>query len=324
LGGLNIQDLLSNLNNGGNIRDVIRGVIAGGDLGALLDGGRTTVSLVPVGSAGRGGWSQSSGRPTVNEEGAFQIVGVTPGPYNLVATARTEAGQTTAMQRVDVASGGNVSGLSLQLRPGMTVSGQIYVDGTPAENFSPQSLRVQIQLVDDLPFGGNISAQVGADGAFQLENVVPGAQYRVTLNSVSGSYLLAGRYGGANALSAPFVATDSVGSLQLQIGFGPGRLETVIKNGDKPVPGALAVLIPSDRGRYDLYRTANSDKDGKIAFANVTPGDYKVFAWEEIQQGAWQDPYVMEKYEDRGRPVHIDKAGALKEEVQIVRSEMRL
>jgi uncharacterized surface anchored protein len=83
------------------------------------------------------------------------------------------------------------------------------------------------------------------------------------------------------------------------------------------------VLVPSERGRVDLYRNTNSDKDGKVAFANVPPGDYKVFAWEEVQTGAWHDPVFMEKHEDRGRLVHIEKAGAMTENVQIVRSETR-
>jgi hypothetical protein len=34
-------------------------------------------------------------------------------------------------------------------------------------------------------------------------------------------------------------------------------------------------------------------------------GDYKVFAWEEISDGAWQDADVLRQVESRGKAVHI-------------------
>jgi hypothetical protein len=89
---------------------------------------------------------------------------------------------------------------------------------------------------------------------------------------------------------------------------------------DKPQRGILTVLVPKDRGRIDLYRTANSGADGKVSFSNVAPGDYKVFAWEEVKEGAWQDVLYMEKFEDKGRLVHIEKAGALTETIDVIKS----
>ncbi|HEX5000609.1 MAG TPA: hypothetical protein VFY29_20465, partial [Terriglobia bacterium] len=331
-----LQELFSGARGGAGGQQNLQGLISGlretinsnGGIAALLNdlggNGRASVSLIPIGVAGRGGWAQNSGsRASVNDDGAFQIPGVTPGAYNLVASARSDAGLTTALQRVDVGFGGNITGLALQLRPAIVVPGQIYVDGQTPENFRTQSVRIQLDTVDDLP-SGNARAQVNADGSFRIENVIPGAQYRVNMSSIQGGgYLQAGRYGGVNALNAPFAIADEGTPLQLQIGFTPGRIEAVVKEGDTIVPGALTALIPNDRGRIDLYRTVNSDKDGKVAFSDVPPGDYKLFAWEEIQSGAWQDPVVMERFEDRGRVVHVEKAGSSSENIQIVRSETR-
>jgi hypothetical protein len=311
-----LRDAFANGNFNGDIQSLLAAAGAGGN-------GRASVQLLPIGAPGRGSW-QSGGRASVNEDGAFQITGVTPGAYNLVATGRTEGGAVTAMQRVEVGFGGNVTGVTLQLRLPIAVSGQVYVEGQTPEDFRSQSMRVQLQAVDDLPGAGNAQGQVNADGSFRIENVVPGALYRINVPNIQGNgYLLAGRYGGVNALSAPFAIADEGTPLQLQIGFAPGRIDTVVKDADKVVPGAVTVLVPSERGRVDLYRNTNSDKDGKVAFANVPPGDYKVFAWEEVQTGAWHDPVFMEKHEDRGRLVHIEKAGAMTENVQIVRSETR-
>jgi hypothetical protein len=37
----------------------------------------------------------------------------------------------------------------------------------------------------------------------------------------------------------------------------------------------------------------------------VTPGQYKLFAWESVEQGEWQDPAFIGTYESAGRPIHI-------------------
>jgi hypothetical protein len=89
---------------------------------------------------------------------------------------------------------------------------------------------------------------------------------------------------------------------------------------DKPQQGIITVLVPQDRGRLDLYKTANSGAEGKVSFANVPPGDYKIFAWEEVKQGAWQDALYMEKFEEKGRLVHVEKAGASNENIAVIKS----
>jgi hypothetical protein len=183
---------------------------------------------------------------------------------------------------------------------------------------------VNLQIADDLPGIGSTQVQINPDGSFLLQDVVPGARYRVTMGNIqnSGAYLFAGRYGEENPLSAPFVIPGENGPLlQHQNGFSPGRVETVVLDRDRAQPGILTVLVPHDRGRFDLYRTTNSNTEGRVAFSNVTPGDYKVFAWEEVKTGAWQDPLYMEKFEDKGRLVHVDKAGSSNETVQVIRAE---
>ena len=41
----------------------------------------------------------------------------------------------------------------------------------------------------------------------------------------------------------------------------------------------------------------------------VIPGEYRVFAWDEVENGAWQDPEFLRVYEELGTPVHIDDGG---------------
>src|SRR6185295_11066206 len=96
---------------------------------------------------------------------------------------------------------------------------------------------------------------VNPDGSFVLENVAPGVRYRIRMPNIpSGGYLLNGALGKTNALNEPVVFEDGV-TLQLQIGFAPGRVEAIVLDRDLPQSGLMTVLVPNDRGRLDLYRT---------------------------------------------------------------------
>ena len=39
----------------------------------------------------------------------------------------------------------------------------------------------------------------------------------------------------------------------------------------------------------------------------ITPGDYKLFAWENVEAGAWQNPDFIQGYENAGRPIRINE-----------------
>lgn len=42
------------------------------------------------------------------------------------------------------------------------------------------------------------------------------------------------------------------------------------------------------------------DDKGKFTMTGVPPGTYKLFAWENIPEGAYQNRDFMRNYEDRG------------------------
>jgi hypothetical protein len=132
---------------------------------------------------------------------------------------------------------------------------------------------------------------------------------------------MVGRYGNENALSSPITIDSEETMLQIQIGFTPGKIDATVMDQGKPLTGVRTVLVPNDRGRFDLYRPANSGADGKVTFDNVPPGDYKIFAWEEVKERAWQDPVYMEKFEDKGRLVPVGKAGSVSESIQVIKAE---
>jgi hypothetical protein len=48
---------------------------------------------------------------------------------------------------------------------------------------------------------------------------------------------------------------------------------------------------------------------GRFSFADVSPGEYKLFAWRTIPEGAWTNEQYISKYEDRGKRVNATQSG---------------
>jgi len=79
----------------------------------------------------------------------------------------------------------------------------------------------------------------------------------------------------------------------------------ILSSKNQPQRFSRIVLVPSgDRRRsYGLYRTVMSDQAGGFSFTNVTPGEYKLFAWRSIPDGAWTNNEYLAPYEERGTSV---------------------
>ena len=73
----------------------------------------------------------------------------------------------------------------------------------------------------------------------------------------------------------------------------------------KSIPDASVVILPDTRPRFDLFRAVISDPSGRFRFERVPPGDYKIFAWADVDRDAWFDPEFMREFENRGMPIHI-------------------
>ena len=67
------------------------------------------------------------------------------------------------------------------------------------------------------------------------------------------------------------------------------------------------VLVPDTarRGRREQYRVATAGEDGQAILRGIPPGDYKLFAWEELEENAYLNSDYLRAYESLGIPVSI-------------------
>jgi hypothetical protein len=61
------------------------------------------------------------------------------------------------------------------------------------------------------------------------------------------------------------------------------------------------------RQRGDLYKFVSTDDLGSFQLRGLAPGEYKLFAFERVEEGAWQDPEFIKLFEDLGTSLRVDE-----------------
>jgi hypothetical protein len=154
------------------------------------------------------------------------------------------------------------------------------------------------------------NARVKEDGSFTLSNVSPG---RYSVNAIelpNGYYLKAVRTGDDDAFDTGLnLSQESEEALIVTLSPGAGGVEGVVVSAQgMTVTGSTVVLIPQDDKRRDqiqFYKATTTDQQGRFTLNNVNPGGYKLFAWEDVEPGAWVDPDFLKSVEDKGASLTI-------------------
>jgi hypothetical protein len=100
--------------------------------------------------------------------------------------------------------------------------------------------------------------------------------------------------------------------MEIVLGTNAGAINgRVLDNQKQPVDGAVVGLIPAvatARGfRMDMYKSTSSDPGGRFQFQGLPPGEYKVFAWEDIDKNALVDLDFMRQFESFGTTVRVNE-----------------
>ena len=85
---------------------------------------------------------------------------------------------------------------------------------------------------------------------------------------------------------------------------------TVVDADNLPAIGVWVILVPEDarRTEHRLYKQSTTDQHGGFDIHGVAPGKYKLFSWEEAEEGVWQDPEFLKAFEDKGESVEVSDA----------------
>jgi hypothetical protein len=262
--------------------------------------------------------------------GSFEV-SLLPGSHTLVGTSGLGIGYA-AVQVRDT----DIENVMIVTMPPFDITGRIVAEG---ENVSSADLeKLRLSLRRDPPITGASPSSYShplANGAFTLAagpgdyriNVAPilnlsagpmtGPPGLTMPKNLEGAYVKSIRLGNADVLNAGLHLETPPGvPLEIVIGTNAGVLEgTVVNDRAQSAADVSVVLVPDVRVRTDLFKTTISDSSGRFRFDRLPPGNYKVFAWQEVENGAWFDPEFLRTHENRGQAVRVAEGST--ESVQV-------
>jgi protocatechuate 3,4-dioxygenase beta subunit len=251
-----------------------------------------------------------------HETGRFDLL-LFPGSYTLTANSASGEGF------VSFTLGDADIDLTIPTTPTFDIRGRIVVEGGTLSAAALEALHITLRR--EPPRGEAVIPSYSTalpDGSFTISasagdyriniapilNVTPSRFGSPLWANLQGAYVKSMRLGTADVLNGPLhLDRQPSATLDVVIAMDAGGLTgQVLRNGREPVADAPVILLPNLRRRNELYQTTNTDASGRFHFDHVTPEDYKVFAWEEVEDGAWYDAEFMKGVESRGLSVHIN------------------
>lgn len=229
-----------------------------------------------------------------------------PGSYFVVAEKAVGRARFTGAAAVDVTTY-DIEDLALTLQPPIEIPGNLRIAG--ADNLEAFSnLNVQVvaaprELVTDAAI-----APVMPDGTFTL--VTTGLDsYDIHVTGMPpGYYVKSVQHAQQDVLKTGLSYTQPSDLLDIVVSPNAATVTGVVHNkGGEPIPGATVLLAPAPdkRDRASNFRVTITDQTGYFAIISLAPGDYTLFAWDDIQPGEYFDPDVLKSVEGRGQNLNL-------------------
>jgi protocatechuate 3,4-dioxygenase beta subunit len=257
------------------------------------------VFLTPRGGSIQSNYMTVGESNMVKKDGTFDLAGVVPGSYTLQASIYNGEEQHAVTQSIDVGDA-DVEGVQLVISKGFSVSGNVRWDGTPGHIEDNLYITARSEGQSELSAG---FAPVNRDGSFTWNQVSDGAM-RIEFHGLEKSaYVKSAEYGGVDVLEQGFTPrAGSNATLEITLSAHGAQVEgTVTDDNGLPVVGVWVVLVPDGkhRDRHDLYRTERTDQHGAFKINQIAPGDYTLYSWDEVEDGAWEDLDFMKPFEEK-------------------------
>jgi len=254
----------------------------------------------------------------VAPDGQFEVRGVGPGSYVVGVSAGNETQSLTARQDVSVVAA-DVEGLRLVPQPSFTISGRLRIDGRSGDLTQYSANLRSAELPDDPGFFMSpeffgAGAPVDRAGNFEWKNVNPG-NYIVQVYGGDGpGFFLKSVALGGRDVATGFTAAGPA-SIELLVSNKGGTIEGTVVEEEKdvdnehPVANAMVVAVPEEKFRKipDRFGSGSSDQRGRFVIRGLAPGNYTLYAWQDLEEGIWRDPDFLKSQENNGTAVKVEE-----------------
>lgn len=242
-------------------------------------------------------------RVSLNRDLTFRIPALTPGFYRMSAllsaatddkTPRREAGSLDFTVKDSP-----VEGLLLPMRSRMVIRGTISAGrGTPL----PPNLKITLRPIQTNGISLKPSeSRPDGKGEFQFEGVAEGPHFLNIQGLPSGLYVKRMLSGTRDVLRAPFIPAAGE-SLEIEIAEGSAISGVSLAERDKPVAGAVIVMMPGENiaSNTSWKWIEESQSKGQFRKNGIPPGVYRIAAFYSLDMAMLADVAYRRKVWNEG------------------------
>ena len=285
-----------------------------------------SLSLVTI--TGSGGSSSPAGQTAAN--GTFTVNGVPPGEHTLQVTVRTP-GVTPQSGSAPISVGGDeITGVTITLGTGATLSGRVIFDGTAPRTGGPGPVRVNASRVDQQPLGfmtGGYdplaNGEIDENGAFKLGGV--SGRVFIGVNPPPAWAIRSVSAGGENVTDVPMELANGTVLSDVRIVLTDKLTNvsgTVKDDRDRAQSEYVVVVLPARKMEpllaARLIRIVRPDTRGRYELSGLRPGSYVAAAVDFLEQGRQFSPEFQEKLRPRAREFSIREGQSATVDLELV------
>jgi protocatechuate 3,4-dioxygenase beta subunit len=230
----------------------------------------------------------------------FQMPLVPSGRYRVAVFANYAGKGYSGSEMIDAAPG--MGDVSIPVAPDISLKGQFTIEGKGS--LKPSDFRITMNTART-----NVSAAVGADGKFTLDQVSVG-EWEINITPVPrGGYIKSIRLGDKDVrftkipieprLDAPLNIVISMNTASVE-----GQLDT-------PRAGVVVAPVGAFHDFARFYYGGMTDDEGKFKLTGIAPGKYRVIAIEKMAAANFRSPEAVDQLVDLGEAIDLAEGAVL-------------
>ena len=243
----------------------------------------------------------------VHSDGTFELPNVTPGEYTIIGWLYGEQVHS-AQQDIEVGST-DVEGLTLVVGMGVNVRGTVVWEGK-ASIAKDGLMAAAIPATGEFGFGGALSA-LDKNSQFLWKDLSEG-QFRIDVMGMGKDCYVKEIRMGENRMEGNVIRLNrSGGEVEITISSQGGKIQgTVLTSESLPLANAWAVAVAENSVAGKKAWAATTDQNGHYELQGLPPGKYKIYSWQDLEEGSWEDQDVLKEYEEKGERVELQSGEA--------------
>jgi len=244
--------------------------------------------------------SPGGARPArISPDGRFDIAGVTPGSWT-VSTDYFEGGvHLTARLPVEV-GGSDLDDVAVHLDSAVTVTGKVRIESKSSG--APANRQFALSLRSTEPMVGAGQIKWNADNAsFAIPDLAPG-NYRLDAFPPGPFYVKSATLNGLDILRQELSIAQSAGPIEVVLSDDGGAIDAQVTGADdQPLPSSAVMFLQDGLPP----RIPITGPDGHVKLQGLAPGDYRIYAWDDVTQVEYADADWMQRYGGGGVSVSL-------------------